>query len=394
MSRLIIAAAITSALALCSPVHAQSMAGMDMKGMSMSDMQKASAPAKKPAAKPKRASRHAPQRTEPRHRARRSKPGTMASSQPTPPMDRSGHDHAMAMPPSSSGGMEGMDMGAGHESHDMASVPGMQMGSGSGASQMQTAAQPSGTDLAPGNAPPPALPMDHFADRTYDAAAMERARSEMMRDDGGRTYSKVMLNLAELQAHRGRDGYRWDGEAWIGGDRNRLFVKSEGEGTFHEGVGDAEVQALYSRAVGPYFSLQAGIRQDFRSGPNRTYATLGFEGLAPYMFETEGAVFVSQKGDILGRLEGWYDEHLTQRLVLQPRVELNLSAQNVPENRYGPGLVDAELGLRLRYEIRREFAPYVGVSWERKTGRTADYAREDGERVGGASFVAGIRFWF
>jgi len=290
--------------------------------------------------------------------------------------------------------MEGMDMGTGHAGHDMASMPGMQMGSGSGAPQMQMAAQPSGTDLAPGNAPPPAPPMDHFADRTYDAAAMERARSMMMRDDGGRTYSKVMLNLAELQAHKGRDGYRWDGEAWIGGDRNRLFLKSEGEGTFHDSVDEVEVQALYSRAVGPYFNLQAGVRHDFRSGPNRSYATLGFEGLAPYMFETEGAVFVSQKGDILGRLEGWYDEHLTQRLVLQPRVELNLSAQDVPENRYGSGLVDAELGLRLRYEIRREFAPYVGVSWERKTGRTADYAREDGERVGGSSFVAGVRFWF
>src|SRR3546814_6564109 len=110
---------------------------------------------------------------------------------------------------------------------------------------------------------------------------------------------------------------------------------------------------------------------DFKPNPSRAYAVIGFEGLAPYGFEVEGAAFLSDKGDLLGRLEGYYDQRLTQRLVLQPRVELNFATQDVPESRIGAGLSDAELGLRLRYEITRKFAPYIGVSYEAKTGQTA-----------------------
>src|SRR3546814_94707 len=184
---------------------------------------------------------------------------------------------------------------------------------------------------------------------------MDHARAKSMREQGGRTVYRVMFNLAEYQARAGRDGYRWDGEAFVGGDINRFWLKSEGEGAFGDRLESAEVQALYSRSIGPYFDLQAGVRQDFGQGPNRTYATVGLEGLAPYLFEVEGALFLSNKGDLLGRLEGYYDQRITQRLVLQPRVELNLSAQDVPENRLGSGLTNAELGLRLRYEITRQF---------------------------------------
>ena len=112
------------------------------------------------------------------------------------------------------------------------------------------------------------------------------------------------------------------------------------------------------------------------------------------MFEVEGALFLSNKGDLLARLGGYYDQRITQRLVLQPRVELNLSVQDVPENRLGSGLTNAELGLRLRYEITRQFAPYIGVSYDAKTGRTADFARADGEDPTTTSFVAGVRLWF
>ena len=216
----------------------------------------------------------------------------------------------------------------------------------------------------------------------------------MMHELVGQAFYQVMFNLAEVQVRQGRDTYRWDGEAWFGGDINRLTIKSEGEGVFRQGIESAEVQALYSRAIGPYFNLQAGIRHDFQPSPSRTYATIGFEGLAPYWFEVEGAAFLSDKGDVLGRLEGYYDQRLTQRLVLQPRVEFNLSAQDVPENRIGSGLVDAELGLRLRSEITRQFGPYIGVSYEAKTGRTADYARADGEDPTTTSLVAGVRIWF
>jgi copper resistance protein B len=251
-----------------------------------------------------------------------------------------------------------------------------------------------GTALPAGDAPAPAAPMDHYADRFFPAPEMSRARGAMMREEGGQTLYQLAFNLAEVQVRAGRDGYRWDGQGFVGGDINRLWLKSEGEGAFRDGVERAEVQAFYSRAVGPYFNLQAGVRHDFGPGPNRTYATIGFEGLAPYMFEVEGAAFLSNKGELLGRVEGYYDQRITQRLILQPRVELNLSAQDIPQLRLGAGLTDAELGLRLRYEIGRQFAPYVGLSYEAKTGRTADFARADGKDPATTSFVAGVRFWF
>ena len=251
-----------------------------------------------------------------------------------------------------------------------------------------------GTDLPPGDAPAPAAPDDWYADRIYPSTDMARSRDEMMQESGGQTLAFISFNLAEYQARKGGDGFRWDGEGWYGGDINRITVKTEGEGAFGEGVAEAEVQLLYSRAIDPYFNLQAGVRQDLGRGPKRTYATVGFEGLAPYWFEVEGALFVSNKGDVLGRLEGYYDQRITQRLILQPRVEANFALQDVRESGIGSGLSDLELGLRLRYEIVKEFAPYVGVERARKVGDTARFARAAGEDDNVTNFVAGIRFWF
>ena len=255
-------------------------------------------------------------------------------------------------------------------------------------------AGPTGTDLPAGAAPAPPPPADHYADRAYPPAAMAHARHVMMAENGARSFGQVILNIAEYQVRNGRDGYRWDGEAWFGGDRNRLTVKSEGEGDRGGKLGAAEVQALYSRAIGPYFDLQAGVRHDLRPDPQRTYATIGVEGLAPYMFEVEAALFLSDKGDLLARVEGYYDQQVTQRLILQLRIELNLAAQDVPETGVGSGLSSAELGLRLRYEIAREFAPYVGLSYEARLGDTADYARARGEGARSTSLVLGVRAWF
>ena len=204
----------------------------------------------------------------------------------------------------------------------------------------------------------------------------------------------IGFNLAEYQARKGRDGFRWDGEAWYGGDISRLTLKSEGEGVFGEGIEETETQLLYSRAVGPYFNAQAGIRQDLGPGPDRTYATVGFEGLAPYWFEVEGALFLSHKGDLHGRLEGYYDQRITQRLDLQPMAEVNFALQDVPEIGVGSGLSDMELGLRLRYEIVKEFAPYVGVEWARKVGDTARFARAAGDDADSVSWVMGVRASF
>ena len=244
----------------------------------------------------------------------------------------------------------------------------------------------------PKGAPPP-VPADHAADRYFSPDAMLAARGQLRLEHGAVPVSKFMANLAEYQARKGADGYRWEGQAWFGGDINRFVLKTEGEGTRGQGVESAELQALYSHAVGVYTDVQAGVRQDFEP-KGRTYATIGFETLLPYWFDIEGAAFLSAKGELLARLEGSYDLRLTNQLILQPRAELNFAAQDTRATRTGSGLSNAELGLRLRYEIRREFAPYIGVSWDRKVGRTADYARALGEGAVDKNVVFGVRSFF
>ncbi|KQX24862.1 MULTISPECIES: copper resistance protein B [unclassified Sphingomonas] len=251
-----------------------------------------------------------------------------------------------------------------------------------------------GTDSPAGDAAPPPVQRNRLADRFYGAEAMAPAEAHMLHEHGSMTQRQLILNLAERQFRDGRDGYRWDGQAWFGGDIHRFALMSEGEATRGQGVEAGEVQALYSRAVDPYWNLQAGVRQDIQHGPDRTYATVGVEGVAPYWFDLEARLFLSNRGDVLARLEGHYDQRLTQRLILQPRVEINLAAQDVAGSGIGSGLSTVEAGLRLRYEIVREFAPYVGFNWERRFGDTARFARLAGEDVTTKGLVAGIRFWF
>lgn len=246
---------------------------------------------------------------------------------------------------------------------------------------------------APQGVAPP-IPTDHAAEAFYDPAVMARARAAMTKENGGMSFSQLMIDRLEYRAQKGSDGYHWEGEGWIGGDINRLAIKSEGEGIVDGPLESAEVQALYSRALDPWWNLVAGVRQDFRPEPRRTYATIGVEGLAPYWFELEALAFLSDKGDAHLRLEASYDQRITQRLILQPALEANIAAQDVPELGIGSGLSDIELGLRLRYEFVREFAPYVGVNWERKLGDSARYARAAGEEASATSLVAGVRFWF
>ena len=146
---------------------------------------------------------------------------------------------------------------------------------------------------AAGDQPPPAPPSDNAADRLFSIDEMDSARDQLRSEHGGSLVAMLFFNLAEYQVRSRSDGYRWDGEGWFGGDVNRLVVKSEGEGTVSHSVDDAEIQLLYSRAVSPYFDLQGGVRYDFAPNPSRTYGTIGFEGLAPFWFEVEGALFLS-----------------------------------------------------------------------------------------------------
>ena len=181
---------------------------------------------------------------------------------------------------------------------------------------------------------------------------------------------------------------------WTGGDIDRLAFETEGEGTFRGKVESAEVRAAWRHALDPWWNLEIGARQDFAPGPDRTYAVVGIEGLAPYWFEIGAHAFVSNTGDVHFRLEAEHDMRLTQRLVLQPSVEINAAAQDVPELGIGRGLETIELGARLRYEIVREFAPYVGIHWERKLGKTARLSRAAGDSPSVANAVVGIRMWF
>jgi len=270
---------------------------------------------------------------------------------------------------------------ADHSQMDHGTMDHSQMGHGASA------------DSEVGNEPAPEAPADHAAERFYSAGEMEAARAQLRREHGGAIISTVMVDLAELQFSDDETSFHWEGEGWIGGDINRFVFKTEGDAN-EDDVESAEVQALYSRAIGPYFDVQAGVRYDIEPRRNRAYAVLGFEGVAPYWFETTGALFVSDEGELSARFEGSYDARLTQRWILQPRVEINLSADDIPELGVGAGFTEAELGLRLRYDITRTFSPYVGVSYDTTLGDTADYARADGEDVAATRFVVGVRTWF
>jgi copper resistance protein B len=222
---------------------------------------------------------------------------------------------------------------------------------------------------------------------------MDHARATLAEEHGGAAVSKVMGNLLEYAAASEGGGYRWDAEAWYGADRNRVVVKTEGEGLRRAPLEDAEIQVLYSRAVGRYTDLEAGARYELEP-TGRAYATVAVETLLPYWFKVQAALFVSDHGDVSSRLEGHYDLRLTQRLILQPRAEVTLAAEDVPDAQTGSGLSSAELGVRLRYEIRRELAPYIGVNYARRVGRTADFARAAGNDAEDISFLLGLRAWF
>ncbi|MDQ7019548.1 MAG: copper resistance protein B [Robiginitomaculum sp.] len=191
-----------------------------------------------------------------------------------------------------------------------------------------------------------------------------------------------------------KPSYIWDAQGWIGTDLNKFWVKTEGEGEVGSPLDRGEFQGLYSRMVSSFFNVQAGIRQDFGAGPSPTYAVVGLQGLAPYVFEVDSAIFLSDDGDLTARIEAEYDILFTQRLIGQPRVEANFAAQDVNKLGIGSGLSTLEAGFRLRYEFRREVAPYIGVAWEQALGGTADMKRLAGNKASTTSFVAGIRLWF
>lgn len=206
-------------------------------------------------------------------------------------------------------------------------------------------------------------------------------------------FSSFMMNQNEIRfgAHK---GYTWEAVAWIGTHTEKMYLKSEGESESGEGLEAGEVQVRYSWQISDFFDAQAGIRHDFHPEPTRAYAVLGLHGLAPYHIEIDAAIFLSERVDFSARLEMEYDFLITQQWVLQPLIEIDFSAHDVDELGIAAGPTSFELGLRLRYEFAREFAPYIGIVYERDLFATERLTVERGEDPQSWSLVSGIRLFF
>jgi copper resistance protein B len=184
----------------------------------------------------------------------------------------------------------------------------------------------------------------------------------------------------------------YDAMAWVGGTYKKLVVKSEGDYADGE-LDESSTDLLYSRAVSSYWDAQGGLRYDTGPGPNRTWLALGTQGLAPYWFELDATAYLGEGGRTGLKLQAEYELLFTQRLVLQPRAELEIYSKNDPKTATGSGLSNATAGLRLRYEVSRQFAPYLGIEWAKNFGNTADYVRAEGGVSSEVRYVAGIRIW-
>jgi len=205
--------------------------------------------------------------------------------------------------------------------------------------------------------------------------------------------TKVMIDQLETRITDGDDPLVLEGYAWMGKDLNKLFIKYDVEQVNNE-TEELELQALYSRAIDPFWDFQIGVRQDQKPTPTRNWLALGFMGVAPYWFEIDSTLYIGESNQIGLRLEAEYEWMITQRWVLSPEAEFNFHSKNDEATGTGSGLSDSQIGLRLRYEVTREFAPYVGINWNKKYGNTATYAKDEGEKVDSSQLVVGVRAWF
>jgi copper resistance protein B len=203
----------------------------------------------------------------------------------------------------------------------------------------------------------------------------------------------VQFDQLEWQVFDQASGVNVDTRGWLGRDRDRLWFRAEGDSNDGR-VNEAQAHILYGHQFSRWWDLVAGVRQDFRPGGPQTWAAFGVQGLAPYWFDLEATGYVGDSGRTHARFEIEYELLFTNRLVLQPLFEAEIFGKSDPERRVGAGLSTTDAGFRLRYEFRRELAPYVGVTWNTKWGETADFAETAGQDTGGARFVTGLRLWF
>jgi copper resistance protein B len=218
----------------------------------------------------------------------------------------------------------------------------------------------------------------------------ENARAEASDDP---LLLSVFLDQIEMRDAGADNTFSWDAEGWLGKDFDKIWFKADGEHTAGN-TDEAEVSFLYSKAIARYWDLQVGVRHDFEPAADRSWAAIGFKGTAPYFFDIDAAVFVGDSGRVAFRFGAEYELLITQRLVLTPEIEFNFYGQDDAEIGIGSGLSDVEAGIRLRYEIRRQFAPYIGVNWSKLFGNTADFSQVAGKGSSDTQFVIGVRAWF
>jgi len=205
--------------------------------------------------------------------------------------------------------------------------------------------------------------------------------------------TKILIDQIETRVTDGDDPLVIEAQGWVGVDLNKFWFKVDAEQVKSD-TEELELQALYSRAIAPFWDFQVGWRTDINPKPTRDWLVVGFEGLAPYFYEIDSAVFIGVSGQVGLRLQAEYEILFTQKLILTPEIEVNFHSKDDAEIGIGSGLSDSQIGLRLRYEIRREFAPYLGVNWNNKFGNTADFAKNVGGKVKDSQIVLGIRAWF
>jgi copper resistance protein B len=232
----------------------------------------------------------------------------------------------------------------------------------------------------------------------FGAATAGRAQeapatmTSLMQMDDSALLAKVLVDQFEWRNTDPGAAGVWEAEGWYGGDYNKFWIKTEGEADGGK-TQDARIEGLWDRIITRWWDLQLGARQDFGEGPGRTWVAAGIQGLAPYWFDFEATLYAGDAGRTAARVKSEYEILITQRLILQPEAEANLYGQADPARRIGAGLTDLEVGIRLRYELRREFAPYVGIAWQHRLGGTADLDRAAGQASSDVQLVAGIRIW-
>jgi len=384
MKRLLL---LLAATALASSPAVAQHAGHNMPGMTMPMPETKPTAKKKPAPKKPIARKPTAKKAKPKPQAGNEQHDM--SQMPGMQMPETGGAQSEMPPGHDMPTMPGMEM----PGHDMPQMPGMAMPSDQHAGHEMGAMAVPEPPVAP--APAEALSgPENAADTVYGPAAMQPSRAFLLtKEHGGMTAAKLLVDQLETRVKNGHDGYFLNAEGWYGGDIDKLWLKTEIEGEYGRKPEQAELQALWSHAINPWFNLQTGVRLDAEPR-TRGRLAVGVEGLAPYWLELDAAAFLSDKGDVTARIEAEHDMRITQKLVLQPRAEFDFALQDIPSERVGSGLSKVELGTRLRYQFVPNFAPYIGVVYERAIGDTARFLRADGDDPGGLQFTVGLRTWF